>query len=896
MFITEADNIDAIRRQIISELNGQFKVKLKEKRILNQIRQSEEKTLKGENVFGANLGCTKKVTVDQNSSCILVPRFLDLVLKYLEDKIKTEFILRKGGSTGRQRVLRKEIEQTEKIDTANVHDVASLLKQWLRELKEPLIPAYLQDVFVMSNALSNSDQNLLNSCLLLPLDHLQTLRFLLQFLNKVASHSDNNKMDASNLCIVMTPNIMPCDEKSDSKFNKDVNQLLKERRAVINALMNQADNIGDVPKNLLESVNSNGNILKNLEDEFEKSDNSLLSSSRSIHKRRKKRKSLVSELRKKLATTNGINTRSKESSIKGQLTPGPKRKADMNLSTVLPKKTGKEWEKSSTPKGIVKTIIPHILHSKKPTNFVNVFVMKTFISSEIGGERVLYAGIYGKQMLSGGITKNKCQYQCFTPANAIPKIQFTDTPVNEMNFSSSSGATNGTPYDPMRRRRGSNKSGCFRTPKSKSRQRSVVKSTDSMVASRLAGEADNFSICSVELQESLQTVTLTLEPEDDNVFKDNPSESKEEAVKREELGSETSLKYKNSVRNTPLTKSNLQKKGSLMRGRPNTIRTGLPSPYRQPCSTNSAAASHHIVITDVSLPSSDIQNQESSRNHLNRSTAEPMEIDSVEWKSSLHIIPNIETELSNLMDTNSFSDSKPVKRLQRKSLSTPDVTNYKKTSLRKSYSSRQITSYTGAKFAPLSKETAEILTNIGEMVDNQKTKSENYPEESKNPMKWTSGEKYFEEKLQIQENESTTKRESVMRIQRDNAGNVRANVNKFNDITISNPKIEFKTPVGLVPRTPRRRSKRGQKTPVRIPSVFVRNSAVSTSLRNRYHNHEINRKASLRGEPTFPLTSFVKQVSIDSSCKIYHSSDLTEISKSPLRDSNIANMKMSSRT
>ncbi|KAG1678239.1 Rho GTPase-activating protein 11A [Nymphon striatum] len=876
MFITEADNIDAIRRQIISELNGQFKVKLKEKRILNQIRQSEEKTLKGENVFGANLGCTKKVTVDQNSSCILVPRFLDLVLKYLEDKIKTEFILRKGGSTGRQRVLRKEIEQTEKIDTANVHDVASLLKQWLRELKEPLIPAYLQDVFVMSNALSNSDQNLLNSCLLLPLDHLQTLRFLLQFLNKVASHSDNNKMDASNLCIVMTPNIMPCDEKSDSKFNKDVNQLLKERRAVINALMNQADNIGDVPKNLLESITSNGNILKNLEDEFEKSDNSLLSSSRSIHKRRKKRKSLVSELRKKLATTNGINTRSKESSIKGQLTPGPKRKADINLSTVLPKKTGKEWEKSSTPKGIVKT------NQLSNPEEAKALVEETFLDNF-----------------------DESQYQCFTPANAIPKIQFTDTPVNEMNFSSSSGATNGTPYDPMRRRRGSsrsNKSGCFRTPKSKSRQRSVVKSTDSMVASRLAGEADNFSICSVELQESVQTVTLTLEPEDDNVFKDNPSESKEEAVKREELGSETSLKYKNSVRNTPLTKSNLQKKGSLMRGRPNTIRTGLPSPYRQPCSTNSAAASHHIVITDVSLPSSNIQNQESSRNHLNRSTAEPMEIDSVEWKSSLHIIPNIETELSNLMDTNSFSDSKPVKRLQRKSLSTPDVTNYKKTSLRKSYSSRQITSYTGAKFAPLSKETAEILTNIGEMVDNQKTKSENYPEisiqpeESKNPMKWTSGEKYFEEKLQIQENESTTKRESVMRIQRDNAGNVRANVNKFNDITISNPKIEFKTPVGLVPRTPRRRSKRGQKTPVRIPSVFVRNSAVSTSLRNRYHNHEINRKASLRGEPTFPLTSFVKQVSIDSSCKIYHSSDLSEISKSPLRDSNIANMKMSSRT
>lgn len=438
-----------------------------------------------------------------------------------------------------------------------------------------------------------------------------------------------------------------------------------------------------------------------------------------------------------------------------------------------------------------------------------------------------------------------------------------------------------------------------------------------VVASRLAGEADNFSICSSEPQECVETVTPTHKAEacdkkiaDDDVFKDSPSESMEKSpAKRERCGSTKSLKHRSSVRRSPLAKANLQKKGSLMRGRPNTIRTGLPSPYRQPGSANSATSHHVVNITNPSS-SNDAQDEESFKNCLNRLTNEPMETDPVTQKSSQDKISSntVDSELSNLMDINSLSDSRPIRKLRRKSVSTPDFTSSKKRLLRKSVSSCQITSYTGAKFAPLSKGTAEILINIGEMVESKKTKADDNSRttrfQSESPIKWTCGEKFLDEKLHFQENEdeSTTKRESVLRIQRDNAGNVRANVNKINDITslTTDPKIEFKTPIGIiVPRTPRRRSKRGQKIPVRIPSVFVRNSGVSNSLRNRYHNHELNRKASIRGEPTLPLTSFVKQASLDSSCKMYHSSmspsNMSEIGKSPLRDSNIANIKMGSQ-
>ena len=89
-----------------------------------------------------------------------VPHFLVAILNYLRENLKTEGLFRKAGSAGRQRVLRAEIEEAETffIDKAKEEskednflsalDVASLLKQWLRELPEPLIPQRFHETFL----------------------------------------------------------------------------------------------------------------------------------------------------------------------------------------------------------------------------------------------------------------------------------------------------------------------------------------------------------------------------------------------------------------------------------------------------------------------------------------------------------------------------------------------------------------------------------------------------------------------------------------------------------------------------------------------------------------------------------------------------------------------------
>lgn len=334
-------------------------------------------------------------------------------------------------------------------------------------------------------------------------------------------------------------------------------------------------------------------------------------------------------------------------------------------------------------------------------------------------------------------------------------------------------------------------------------------------------------------------------------------------------------------RKSPLRRSqrSVQKTGSIVRGRPNTIRSGLPSPYRQ-------VQNFRVSPADESTDSSSDQN-ESLGDNLVGKPDEGMDVTDacVEKETADHakLCQNVRASIT----------------LREKSVSTPNVINQRKRSLRKIASSSRMTSHTGAKFAPLSKDTAEILTNIGEMVTVVKMTMSTPKAKGNEPVvKWINSDKFFKGVLS-KSPDITTKRDSVLRIEKDNAGNVRANVSKFNGITsnVGNPQPEFKTPIGIVPRTPRRRSKRRAKTLVRIPSVFIRNSGVTDSIRNQYKNVEPHRRASLRIAPTLPLTTFVKQTSNGMAAKrrhssIYRSGRLSNTNKSPLRDSNVVNIRL----
>lgn len=103
----------------------------------------------------------------------------------------------------------------------NLHvvDIAALLKTFLRELLDPLIPTAYHELFLRCIILEPKSKlhALSLACLLLPLEHLNTLTYLMQFLNEVSQHSKKNRMDSYNLAVVIAPTVIPIEEKLNSQ-------------------------------------------------------------------------------------------------------------------------------------------------------------------------------------------------------------------------------------------------------------------------------------------------------------------------------------------------------------------------------------------------------------------------------------------------------------------------------------------------------------------------------------------------------------------------------------------------------------------------------------------------------------------------------------------------------
>ena len=161
--------------------------------------------------------------------------------------------------------MRKEIDNIdtdfrEMTPSPSVLDVASLLKQFLRELPLPMVPRVFHSVLAssFSSPPSKRLENLMMCLLLLPPDHLASLSFLLHHLDTVAQSSRYNKMTATNLAIVLTPNLLPIQEpntptninmapgKLDKKTVDLNNKKLKLHTSILELLIQNSDSVGYV--------------------------------------------------------------------------------------------------------------------------------------------------------------------------------------------------------------------------------------------------------------------------------------------------------------------------------------------------------------------------------------------------------------------------------------------------------------------------------------------------------------------------------------------------------------------------------------------------------------------------------------------------------------------------
>uniref|UniRef100_A0A3Q1JVW6 Rho-GAP domain-containing protein n=1 Tax=Anabas testudineus TaxID=64144 RepID=A0A3Q1JVW6_ANATE len=203
-----------------------------------------------------------------------VPRIVDLCCQHLEKHgLETVGIFRVGSSKKRVRQLREEFDQGWDVhfdEENSVHDVAALLKEFLRDLPDPLLTRELYTAFINTMLLDYSDQASAIQLLifLLPPCNSDTLQRLLCLLSTVAKHAgdklDNdgqkitgNKMTSLNLATIFGPNLLHKQKNSDKEFSVQSFARVEDSTAIISVvqrMINTRDTLFMVPTDLQNEV------------------------------------------------------------------------------------------------------------------------------------------------------------------------------------------------------------------------------------------------------------------------------------------------------------------------------------------------------------------------------------------------------------------------------------------------------------------------------------------------------------------------------------------------------------------------------------------------------------------------------------------------------------------
>ncbi|KAL8622847.1 hypothetical protein ACOMHN_026968 [Nucella lapillus] len=284
--VDKLSNLRSIVKQDLRDFG--IKVpKLKKSKKLNQSRNvshSQDSALPP-NIFGNYLSMVPSTYI---SDCGFVPKFLVEAAEILEKNSDVEGIFRKSGSVTRQKELKQQIEEGGPLQSDTVHDVTGIVKQFFRELPEPLFTSVYHDTFVRCFHLEPPRQvkSILLLCLMLPLEHLSTLRYTMKLMSHLAARDAYNKMDVRNLAVVLAPNIMHVNSRSQ-KMNAAEEKLIQIQTAIVGLLIRNASGIGVVSESLCQRTALMTQCF-GTEDELDASDDNMLEDSNSTKEVRKK--------------------------------------------------------------------------------------------------------------------------------------------------------------------------------------------------------------------------------------------------------------------------------------------------------------------------------------------------------------------------------------------------------------------------------------------------------------------------------------------------------------------------------------------------------------------------------------------------------------------------------
>ncbi|CAO0795509.1 unnamed protein product [Mucor circinelloides] len=192
-------------------------------------------------MFGNDL--IKQVQAEKSK----VPLVVEKCIESVESRgMDYEGIYRKSGGVGQMRQIQQSFEKGEipnLIDEEKWNDicaVTSVLKQYFRELPNPLFTYELHSKFMDAMMISNSSEQLQTMTQLiqtLPIENFNTLKYLMEHLNRVQIRSKENLMTSKNLAVIFGPTLL-----RDQDENRDLLEM-NHKINTIEFILNHMDTL-----------------------------------------------------------------------------------------------------------------------------------------------------------------------------------------------------------------------------------------------------------------------------------------------------------------------------------------------------------------------------------------------------------------------------------------------------------------------------------------------------------------------------------------------------------------------------------------------------------------------------------------------------------------------------